>query len=453
MAGIGGLHGGGDAMSPPPPAPSPSPSPARAAQDLTVLTVSPGALIACGVFVALLTVNSFGSLSALAFLAFLGLILLRDPAGAAAGALDHWWILLIPAWCVLSTLWSDHPAQTLRHAVQLGITFVAAVALAAQVPPRKFLHGLWCALMVAAVASATVGHVRENGDWTGIFGSKNAFSQPMSVLVIASWAMILDRGEAAAWRVLSVAGFVLGSVLLYLASSAGGALATAVGLCAASLFHLLRPLTGAARIVACVAALLLAAAAATLAVAHREALLTLFLEATGKDVTLTGRTDLWAIALEQIRAAPLTGTGFNAFWVIGNPIAESLWAAFRVEAGAGFNFHNTWLSNAVEIGLPGVALQALAFGAALVLTAGWALADRSAAAVFLAATMIRQALLSLVEVVAYAQFEVLSVLTVAALVYGLRAARRRRSLRRAGAPQPGRRAGRALFRSVRRAAP
>ncbi|MCX7888415.1 MAG: O-antigen ligase family protein [Rhodobacteraceae bacterium] len=414
---------------------------------LAILDVSPGALLSCGMILSLLTINSFGSLSVLAFLGFLALVLARAPGAAAAAMISRWWILLVPAWCVLSVLWSDHPLDTLRHGLQLGITFVAAVALAGQVPPRKFLHGLWCAVLVAAVASATVGHVRENGDWIGIFGSKNAFSQPMSILVIASWAMILDRGEATAWRLLSAAGFVLGSVLLYLASSAGGALATAVGLGAATAFHVLRPLSGAARIIATTAAVLLMAGAVTVILAHRDPLMALFLEATGKDVTLTGRTDLWAVALEEIRARPLTGTGFNAFWVVGNPVAESLWAAFRVEAGAGFNFHNTWLSNTVEIGLPGILLEALVFGGALVLTMRWALAETSAAAVFLAATMIRQALLSLVEVVAYSQFEMLSFLSVAALVYGLRAAGARRRATRPAATRPGRRA---LFRSVRR---
>ena len=85
-----------------------------------------------------------------------------------------------------------------------------------------------------------------------------------------------------------------------------------------------------------------------------------FLDATGKDVTLTGRTDLWAVAFQEIAERPLLGVGFQAFWVHGNPLAEQLWAQFGISGRGGFHFHNTLISNTVEIGLLGAALQRFA---------------------------------------------------------------------------------------------
>ena len=38
---------------------------------------------------------------------------------------------------------------------------------------------------------------------------------------------------------------------------------------------------------------------------------------TGKDPTLTGRTDLWATGMEFISEHPWQGVGFHAFWVKG----------------------------------------------------------------------------------------------------------------------------------------
>ena len=52
------------------------------------------------------------------------------------------------------------------------------------------------------------------------------------------------------------------------------------------------------------------------------------LSGLGKDKTLTGRTELWKGALEQIDDEPFTGDGFGAFWRPGNPKAEVLWAEF-----------------------------------------------------------------------------------------------------------------------------
>jgi hypothetical protein len=83
------------------------------------------------------------------------------------------------------------------------------------------------------------------------------------------------------------------------------------------------------------------------------------LAATGKDITLTGRTDLWRVGLEQIAERPWLGQGYQAFWQPGNPEAEHLWRAFGIESRTGFHFHNLYLSNAVEIGIPGAALQAV----------------------------------------------------------------------------------------------
>lgn len=38
---------------------------------------------------------------------------------------------------------------------------------------------------------------------------------------------------------------------------------------------------------------------------------------TGKDVTLTGRTDIWAIISDHISRHPLLGTGYGAYWTAG----------------------------------------------------------------------------------------------------------------------------------------
>ena len=105
-------------------------------------------------------------------------------------------------------------------------------------------------------------------------------------------------------------------------------------------------------------ALVLSAAVAVLLSSMTDELAKAFLDLTGKDITLTGRTDLWAVAFQEIAERPVLGTGFQAFWVQGNPLAEQLWAMFGIGSRAGFHFHNTLISNTVEIGLVGATLQA-----------------------------------------------------------------------------------------------
>ena len=72
----------------------------------------------------------------------------------------------------------------------------------------------------------------------------------------------------------------------------------------------------------------------------------------------------------------------------------------------------------MEIGLIGATLQAVIFFAALVSSLTWAIRSPSAASVFFALFMVRQFLLLWIEVVYFFQFELSSVITIAAVCYG-----------------------------------
>ena len=118
-----------------------------------------------------------------------------------------------------------------------------------------------------------------------------------------------------------------------------------------------------------------------------------------------------------IAERPVLGVGYQAFWVIGNAEAEALWYMFGIEARSGFNFHNLYLSNAVEIGLLGVARHMLSLLGAAGLTLRWVLRSASAvAAVFFGLTLM-VVMGSLIEVPLFFQFSLRSVLVVATFSY------------------------------------
>lgn len=386
-----------------------------------VLRICPNTILTATAMLSLLFTVQFGSLAALGFLVSGMLLCIRWPSRTMADLVRFWPIQLIPAWCILSALWSNEPELSLRLGIQLGLTFVIAVVMASRLSPKTFVRVALFAFGVAAIASLLFGHVRaDGGGWTGIFGSKNEFAFAMSVLMLLSLATLL-RLRGAGTRLLALAGLVLGGALLALGQSAGAFLSTGlaglIGLGLVGLRHLPR----AGRAVLFGISTLGLAALVLLAIEHRTALMGAVLDVTGKDVTLTGRTDLWAEGLREIAAYPFLGQGFQAFWVLGNPVAEAMWAAYGITSKSGFHFHNTWLSNAVEIGLVGVGLELAAFVATLVLVVRWAVARPTLGSVFFCMFIARQAVMSLVEVVAYVNFSVVTVLTIAALVYGLRA--------------------------------
>ena len=94
-----------------------------------------------------------------------------------------------------------------------------------------------------------------------------------------------------------------------------------------------------------------------LVLADTSSLFGRILQLFGKDKTLTGRTDLWATAFHEIELRMLLGKGYQAFWRIGNPVAEKLWAIFGIETRTGFNFHNEYLNTAVDLGIVGLIIN------------------------------------------------------------------------------------------------
>jgi exopolysaccharide production protein ExoQ len=382
----------------------------------------------------LLFVVLFGSLAVLVFLLSSVVLWARQPALAVDELRRYWWLLLLPGWCMLSTFWSDAPDQSLRLGLQLAITFGVAITLGARLAPRRLVLTALAAVTLAAIASLLFGRVRGDGaGWLGIFGSKNSFAFSMSLLTLLAAAVVLGPEGSRRTRLLAIPLLLLGGALMALGQSAGALVSTGLALVAGLMLLTLRGASPALRVVVLTLLALGAVAAGLVAWEMRDVLSSAFLSATGKDVTLTGRTELWVEAFRAIAERPLLGHGFLAFWLPGNPVAEAMWDLFGIESKSGFHFHNTWISNAVEIGLIGVALQLALFVATLVLVLRWALERPTAASLFFSMFMLRQSVMSMVEVVVYHNFSLDTILVVAGLVMGLRVAR---AARRAAAPLP-----------------
>jgi exopolysaccharide production protein ExoQ len=81
-----------------------------------------------------------------------------------------------------------------------------------------------------------------------------------------------------------------------------------------------------------------------------------FLEMIGKDPTLTGRTEIWAYAIQDIWRKPLLGWGYFGFWhPLTNPFAAEISAAVHWTVP---NAHNGLLEFLLNVGVLGTALFA-----------------------------------------------------------------------------------------------
>lgn len=386
-----------------------------------VLSYSPNAIAAFIAIFGLTFITPLGSKGALLFLLGGMALVATRPGEVLASLRREWPIVLVALWCVMSFAWSDYTSLTLRYGIQLVLTVIIAVAIGYRLAPMTFVKIVFATSAMGGLASLLLGRARSDGmGYLGIHASKNALADASSVLIIASLAVLVDRRLSMRWRLPALAAMFLGAVLLVMGQSSGALVSTMAVILVFGVIILLQRLTPYMRLVAIALAVVLGAAIAILLSSLSDELARLFLDVTGKDITLTGRTDLWAVAFGQIAERPLLGVGFQAFWVPGQPLAEQLWADFGIAGRSGFNFHNTPISNAVEIGILATAAQALIFIAAAWACLGWAIRSPSAASVFFALFMVRLFMLMWIEVVYFYQFSAGTAIIIAAICYAHR---------------------------------
>lgn len=410
---------GPDRSATPRPGGAPLPRDRRPAGPGWTLAWSPAVVLALLAMTGLAFITPLGSKGALLFLACGMTLALTSPATTLAGLRDNWLVGVMALWCLVSFTWSDYPELSVRYGVQLCLTVVIALAISTRLSPMAFVKIVFVTYALAGIGSLLFGHSRADGmGFLGLYGSKNALAGAASLLIIVSVSILADRRLRPRWRIPGVVTMLLGALLLVMGKSTG-ALAAVVGVVMVFLLLLvLQRLPPVTRLVGLVLGALLLALGGLIVAGMASELQAMLLQATGKDVTLTGRTDLWGFALREIARRPLLGAGYQAVWVQGNPLAEELWAMFGIESRSGFNFHNTLISNAVEIGIIGVALQAIVVFGALFTTLAWAIRSPSAPSVFLALFMVRQVILMGIEVVFFFQFDPVTVISLAAFHYG-----------------------------------
>ena len=393
----------------------------RPAQDPWVVRYSPDAILAFLALFGLAFIPLLGSKGALLFL-LAGLTLVVSQPGAALAALGQSWMFALMAlWCLLSFLWSDHPQLALRYGIQLCLTVLIGAVIVRRLTPTTFVKIVFLTSSLQGIASLLVGRSRADGmGYLGIFASKNALAGAMAILIVVSLAILLDRHLPARWRVSALFGLLLGSVLMVMGNSSGALVSTFAIILILGIILFLQRLTPYVRLTVIVLTVVALALVTMLIVTRMDEFARQFLDFTGKDVTLTGRTDLWSVALQQIQMRPLLGVGYQSFWVQGDPLAEQLWAQFGIASRAGFNFHNTLLSNAVEIGLVGVTLQTVPLIMAVFYSLIWVLRSRSAASIFFSLLLFRTMILMWIEVIYFHQFGIEAIAIIAAFCYGRR---------------------------------
>ena len=258
---------------------------------------------------------------------------------------------------VASVWWSHDPFVANLWLRTSGVVMLGAVALGLVLPNRdvvaafKLFVGLVLSVTVVAVAIDPLAriHIDPLGEapdlagWHGWFIHKNTMAGFLVVALPTAMAFYRHR-TTRCLAYLAITVLIVGS------DSTTGRSALAMQVAVRIWFAVNRRLTsrGSATFAVSTTALVLVAGAAVVSS------LAAIADAAGKDLTFTGRTQIWAAVIDKIGDAPLLGHGVKGIFGVPNTVETAL-VIRQIGFPAG-HAHNGLLDVALQLGLVGVVI-------------------------------------------------------------------------------------------------
>ena len=269
-------------------------------------------------------------------------------------------VYVLPILFLVSTFWSIYPLQTLRAAIQFTVTITFATVGVAAIRPKRLIGIVSAAfIIVVAFSFFYINQVFEGRALRGPFGSKNILAHLSAMTFILCVSSLFLTNSKFLSKTIWLGGAVLSFTSILLAASAGAMVSSIIGVVAAMIALTMGALKGFTRAIILAFTTLTVAICAIMWKSIRFFLEKFIVEALGKDLTFTGRTDIWMIGHEVFLQKPVFGFGYYSFWSPDNPIAVRIWAMFNISNQTGFNFHNDFMEIAVGNGVIGVVVFAM----------------------------------------------------------------------------------------------
>ena len=277
--------------------------------------------------------------------------------------LKCWPLLLLPIWGLISVGWTPYPSLAMRSGVLFLLTPIVLCVIAARLNPQEVLR---CMLFAGIMGSVLALQYWGSYATDTAIGSKNYFAQQMLFVLLLSTMTALNQKEENWVRWLAAPFIPLTFAQVVMANSATALVFALVGVFALLLIRVFW--VGMANIRHARSMLMLVGVTAVGFLAllfismPQNTMYRDFLEALGKDTTLTGRTQIWAAGQVVADDNPILGVGLEGFWQYDVGAAQSINFYDHRAPGTRHSFHNAYLETRVHLGIVGMSLYMLIVG-------------------------------------------------------------------------------------------
>ena len=289
------------------------------------------------------------------------------------------WVVL--ALVVASTVWSVYPDVTMRRSIALVGTTLIGVYVSTRYTMKQQLYLLCWTWGLAAVGSLILAIALPKyglmptgvhaGTWRGLFIHKNVLGRAM-VWGVVLFTLLAMRGGLG--LLIGLPMIALCVLLVVMAKSSTALTVLLVMLILIPLYRGLR--LHSSLLVITAATLCMVAGGVGMYMASNVATI---LAAMNKDITLTGRTDMWPFIWEKIQERFWFGYGYEGFWRGLDSPGAYVWQA------AGWrppHSHNGFLEMMLIFGAVGTSIYLFGFLRAFVRSMGMVRATHSSEFLF-----------------------------------------------------------------------
>lgn len=261
-------------------------------------------------------------------------------------------------WGLLTISWSDYGFVSFKRYFQYITTFLVSASiffhLDSSEDTLKFFKYLSAAFIILSLLSIFTipGAQDRGGNWKGLAPHKNLLG-PISLLTLIIMIYQFIRSNLKGRIIYGL--LVVISLMLIIGCKSSTTLFTLlfiIGILLALYLDKLFEPIGLGKTISLLTIFTISGLAIFIIISAPEILSDVFGK-TGKDVTLTGRTDLWADIWIEISKHFWLGCGFQGYWVVNSPHIEELYAIY---VWIPIQAHNGYLDVLNEVGMIGLTL-------------------------------------------------------------------------------------------------
>lgn len=262
-------------------------------------------------------------------------------------------------WCGMTIIWSAHPFVSFKRYIQYIALVTVSLSVFLHVKDVrqivsvfKFLFGVYLLISIATILTIP-GALDRFGIWRGVSIHKNILGQ-MSLLALIFFSSVLNQEPSLKSRTINSFFLILALVLL-IGSRSSTALFTFLILFGISFSFFIDKIFEPLGIRKTLSLLMIFLSTITflIVIIFVPDIIASILGGSGKNLTLTGRVDLWADIWEEAQNHLVIGTGFQGYWVVTSAKIEHL---FEIYLWFPTQAHNGYLDIINEVGIIGSVL-------------------------------------------------------------------------------------------------